>query len=182
MLTQTDEKLVSKALTGHKQAWIKLVRRYEKPVYHYALRMCNRHEDAQDLMQDIFISVYRNLASYRGEGAFRGWLFRIAHCRVVEYYRRKKPLQSIEDCPEPELEEGLQPESVFQQDRQGQQLAAAMQQLPLAQKAVVELKFYGQFTCDDIAQQLGISSNTVKSRLYAGLDKLKGLLEAQDAA
>ncbi len=61
------------------------------------------------------------------------------------------------------------------------QLASAMQSLPLSQKAVVELKFFGQFTFDEIAQQLGISSNTAKSRLYAALAKLKTILEVEYA-
>ncbi|MFC6440744.1 RNA polymerase sigma factor [Bowmanella sp. JS7-9] len=182
MFEQTDEKLISKALAGHAGAWTKLVRRYDKAIYHYALRMCSRHDDAQDLMQDIFMAVCRNLATYRGDGEFKAWLFRIAHFRVVEYYRRKKPLQSIDDEPEVAQESQHDPDIVLFSQRQGEHLAGAMQQLPLAQKAVVELKFYGQFTCDEIASQLGVSANTVKSRLYAALDKLKLILEAQDAA
>ena len=60
-------------------------------------------------------------------------------------------------------------------------LTHAMQKLPLAQKAIIELKFFGQFTFDEIAAQLGISPNTVKSRLYSALAKLKLDLEVENA-
>ena len=63
----------------------------------------------------------------------------------------------------------------------GQALLKAMQTLPLAQKAVVELKFFGQFTFDEIAQQTGLSPNTVKSRLYSALTRLKVLMEDEHA-
>ncbi len=176
MFEKTDEQLISKALAGQKDAWIKLVRRYEQAIYNYGVRMTSNPDDAKDLMQEIFVSVFRNLSSYRGEGSFKAWLFRIASYRCVEYYRRKKPSQGLDDAPEAS-DDTVQPESLMLLDQQSKQLVTAMQQLPLAQKAVVELKFFGQFTFDEIAEQLDVSSNTVKSRLYAALDKLKGLLE-----
>jgi len=175
---QTDEKLIEKALKGNKNAWLKLIKRYEKGIYNYGLRMVTNPEDAKDLMQEVFVSVYRNLSSYRGEGSFKSWLYRIAHFRCVEFYRRKKPTQGLEDTPEIE-DEGQTPEQHTFMLQDGKQLLQAMQQLPLAQKSVVELKFFGHFTFDEIASQLGVSSNTVKSRLYTALDKLKHLLEVE---
>ena len=65
--------------------------------------------------------------------------------------------------------------------QENKQLINAMQQLPLAQKAVVELKFFGQFTFDEIAEQTGISVNTAKSRLHGALEKLKTLMEVDYA-
>lgn len=173
---KTDEQLVAKALQGNKSAWLKLVKRYEKPIYNYGIRMTSNPDDALDLMQEIFISVFRNLATFKGEGTFKSWLFRIASYRCVEYYRKKKPTQGLEDVPEASCEAPL-PEQVLMMGKSNQQLIGAMQQLPIAQKAVVELKFFGQFTFDEIAEQLNVSSNTVKSRLYSGLDKLRVLLE-----
>lgn len=178
MFEKTDEQLIQKALQGNRGAWMKLVKRYEKSIYNYGLRMTSNREDALDLMQEIFTSVFRNLASYRGEGAFKAWLFRIASYRCVEFYRRKKPTQALDDTPEMVCQAAA-PEQVLFGNRDSQQLIQAMAQLPLAQKAVVELKFFGQFTFDEIAEQLNVSSNTVKSRLYSALEKLKSLLEVE---
>ncbi|MDF2176976.1 RNA polymerase sigma factor [Aliiglaciecola sp. CAU 1673] len=176
MFEQTDEKLISKALDGHQRAWLKLVRRYEKPIYNYGLRMTGNADDAMDLMQEVFMSVFRNLASYRAQGSFKSWLFSIAHFRCVEFYRRRRHYQPLDEITEP-VAEGDCVSEVLNANGRKQELIGAMQSLPLEQKAVLELKFFGQFTFEEIAAQLGVSSNTVKSRLYAALGKLKVQLE-----
>nr|WP_252728781.1 sigma-70 family RNA polymerase sigma factor [Aliiglaciecola lipolytica] len=167
-------------MNGNKRAWLNLIKRYETQVYNYGIRMTGTREDALDLMQEVFISVFRNLSNYRGDGSFRGWLFKIAHYRCIEFYRRKKPNQALDDSPEIESAEPcLEASMVSSQD--ANQLVSAMQQLPLSQKAVIELKFFGQFTFEEIAEQLGISANTAKSRMYSALSKLKILLEVEYA-
>ena len=180
MFEKTDEQLIQKALQGSKKAWLNLLKRYEQPIYNYGIRMTGNRDDAQDLMQEVFVSVFRNLSNYRGEGSFKGWLFKIAHYRCIEFYRRKKPTQGLEDAPEIESEQPC-PESSLSEGQGNKQLVDAMQHLPLAQKAVVELKFFGQFTFEEIADQLGISTNTAKSRMYTGLAKLKTLMEVEYA-
>lgn len=180
MFEKSDQQLIEKALNGNKKAWMNLLKRYEKPIYNYGIRMTGNNDDALDLMQEVFVSVFRNLSNYRGDGSFKGWLFKIAHYRCIEFYRRKRPTQGLEDTPEIESEEVTPEQSIA--DGQGNlQLVGAMQQLPLAQKAVVELKFFGQFTFEEIAEQLGISTNTAKSRLYSALAKLKTLMEVEYA-
>ena len=180
MFEKSDEHLIAKALQGNKHAWLSLLKRYEKLIYHYGLRMTGKNEDALDLMQEVFISVFRNLGTYRGEGSFKPWLFRIAHFRCIEFYRRKRPMQSLDEAPEIASDE-LSHEQQLGGDQQNTQLIHAMQHLPLAQKAVLELKFFGHFTFDEIAAQTGISVNTVKSRLYSALEKMKILMEAEYA-
>lgn len=180
MFEKRDEQLIAQALKGNKKAWLALIKRYEQSIYHYGYRMTGNTHDAADLMQDIFISVFRSLASYRGEGNFKGWLFRIAHYRCIEFYRRKRPEQGLDDTPEP-VSDTTCPEADLMTDRTSAALTRAMQRLPLAQKAVIELKFFGQFTFDEIAEQLGMSPNTVKSRMYSALSKLKLDLEVENA-
>ncbi len=180
MFEKRDEQLISQALKGNRRAWLALIKRYESQIYHYGIRMTGNTHDAADLMQDIFVSVYRSLGNYRGEGSFKGWLFRVAHFRCIEFYRRKRPEQGLDDTPEPECEQDC-PETGYFRDQTSANLMQAMQRLPLAQKAVVELKFFGQFTFDEIAEQLGLSANTVKSRLYSALSKLKLELEVENA-
>ncbi|MFT2091701.1 RNA polymerase sigma factor [Paraglaciecola sp. 2405UD69-4] len=178
MFEKSDEQLIAKALQGNKKAWISLLKRYEKQVYNYGLRMTGKNEDALDLMQEVFISVFRNLASYRNDGSFRSWLFKIAHFRCIEFYRRKKPMLGIDDAPEEACGDISAAETIAI-NQKNEQLIKAMQQLPLAQKTVVELKFFGQFTFDEIALQTGMSANTAKSRLYGALAKLKQIMEIE---
>ena len=180
MFKRSDDVLITQALSGKKSAWIALVKRYEKGIYNYALRMVNNHADAMDLMQDIFVALFRNLHTFRAESPFKGWLFKIAHYRCIEYYRRKRPMQSLDDVPEQESEESDDcPEQALFAQQQSSVLIKIMQKLPIKQKLVVELKFFQQCTFDDIAQQLGISTNTAKSQLYSALDKLKFFFETE---
>ncbi|WP_340678424.1 RNA polymerase sigma factor [Paraglaciecola sp.] len=180
MFEKSDEQLIAKALQGNKQAWLSLLKRYEKPIYNYGIRMTGKREDALDLMQEVFISVYRNLATYRSEGSFKSWLFRIAHYRCIEFYRRKRPMEGLDDIPEIESDV-IAVDQQLVSDSENKQLVNAMQQLPLAQKSVIELKFFGQFTFDEIAELTGMSANTAKSRMYGALEKLKTLMEVDYA-
>ncbi len=180
MFTKKDDALIALAVKGDKNAWLKLIKRYESVMYNYALRMTGNPDDGKDLMQEIFISVYRNLSTFRNEGSFKSWIFRIAHFRCIEFYRRKKPNQSLDDCEEFESNE-RGPEQDFVSNQSNNRLVNAMQTLPMNQKAVVELKFFGQFTFDEIAEQLAISSNTAKSRLYSALNSLKIVMEEEHA-
>jgi len=177
---RSDDVLISQALAGKKSAWVALVKRYEKGLYNYALRMVSNHADAMDLMQDIFMAVFRNLHTFRAQSSFKGWLFKIAHYRCIEYYRKKRPMQSLDDTPEQLAEESADcPEQALFSQQQSSALMKTIQKLPIKQKLVVELKFFQQCTFDDIGQQLGISTNTAKSQLYSALDKLKLYLQAE---
>lgn len=180
MFEKSDKQLIDKAMQGHKGAWNQLVKRYESAVFNYGVRMTGNKDDALDLMQEVFISVFRNLANFRGEGSFRAWLFRIAHYRCIEFYRRKRPTQGLDEVPE--LEDlGLSPEFTLTTNRENQDLIRAMQSLPVNQRAVIELKFFGHFTFAEIATQLGVSTNTAKSRMYSALEKMKMSLEVDYA-
>ncbi len=184
LFKQTDEKLIKKALKGSQSAWQQLISRYEKTVYHYALRMTSNSDDALDLMQETFVSVCRSLPDYRGDSSFKTWLLRIAHFRIIEFYRKRKwfadesELDNVDADPRHTC-----PELALNNKQTQLQIVRVMKQLPLEQKLIVELKIFQQQTFDVIGQQLGISNNTVKSRFYSALDKLKVLLEANyDAA
>jgi RNA polymerase sigma-70 factor (ECF subfamily) len=178
--TAPDETLVARALKGSNSAWTSLVKRYEKRVYNYALRMVGHPDDALDLMQEVFMGVYRNLPGYRGDGAFPAWLFRIANFRCTDYLRRRRFFDEYDDNLDTAPGD-VEPEQRALATHANQQIVAALSRLPLEQRQVVELKFFQQFTFDDIGEQLGISPNTAKTRLYTALRKLKGEEELKDA-
>lgn len=178
MFAPSDERLVKQALLNNEKAWLQLISRYEGLVYNYALRMLGNRDDALDLMQDVFLSVFRNLATWRGECLFKNWLMTIAHHRCIEHYRRRKPTtddSAIADYASDD--EWHSPEQVYAGQQRGQQLFRAMQKLPLEQRMVVELKFFQHLQLTDIASQLNVPLNTVKSRLYGAVNKLQEWVE-----
>lgn len=170
-----DEELIKRALTGSERAWLTLVKRHEQRLYNYALRMSGNPDDAMDILQDILMSVYRNLASFRGDSRFTTWLFRIASFRSTDFFRKRSwQTSQIED------QEMLQDESrtfdpdwLFTRARDNDGIARLMSALPPDQRQVVELKYFQHFTFDEIAGQLGISPNTAKTRLYTALTRMR---------
>ncbi|WP_404409788.1 sigma-70 family RNA polymerase sigma factor [Pseudidiomarina marina] len=179
MFAPSDKRLVKQALLNNKQAWLQLISRYEGLVFNYALRMVGNREDALDLMQEVFLSVFRNLATWRGESSFKNWLMTIAHHRCIEHYRRRKPTTDDSEIANyASDDEWHSPEQVYVGQQRGQQLFLAMQKLPLEQRMVVELKFFQHMQLADIAGQLNVPLNTVKSRLYGAVSKLQEWVEA----
>lgn len=175
----SDETLVRRALAGSDGAWTKLVGRYQQRVYNYALRMIGHPDDALDLMQEVFVGVLRNLPGYRGDGAFAAWLFRIASYRCADYLRRRRVAVSLDEAAWDGVD-GEATGDALSTDA-NRTIARALAALPAEQRHVVELKFFQEFTFDDIAGQLGISPNTAKTRLYGALRKLRQHEELKDA-
>lgn len=172
---RSDEELIRQALGGSERAWLKLVKRHEQRLYNYALRLSGNPDDAMDIMQDVLVSVYRNLQSFRGESLFSTWLFRIASFRCTDYFRRRNwhtsGVDDMDHIPGPEGEG--EPESILTAAEDNAGVLHLMSLLPPDQRLVVELKFFQHFTFDEIAGQLGISPNTAKTRLYAALARMR---------
>jgi len=186
-----DQKLVEKALGGSQRSWVNLVKRYEGLVYNYCLRMTYNASDAKDLMQEVFLATYRNLPSYRGQNQFKGWMMRIAANKTIDFLRSRgrNPLHHAGEVTEdsyqsPELHYSQSnhqdPAEQYHMKSNNRQIKKMLEKLPDEQKLVIELKFFQHFTFDEIAHQTGNSINTVKTRLYTALKKLKGFSEIQN--
>jgi RNA polymerase sigma-70 factor (ECF subfamily) len=186
-----DEKLIEKALGGSQRSWVSLVKRYEGLVYNYCLRMTFNSSDAMDLMQEVFLATYRNLPSYRGQNQFKGWMMRIAANKTTDFLRARgrNPLHragevSDDSYQSPEVHHAHShnhdPAEHYKLEKTNQQIKKILDRLPDEQKLVVELKFFQHFTFDEISHQTGTSINTVKTRLYTALNKLKGYSEMQN--
>lgn len=170
---ESDERLIAKALGGSQRAWSRLVGRYEGKVYNQAMRMTRSQADAMDLMQETFLAVYRNLPNYRADGSFPAWLSRIAINRAIDYQRHRARIPDQSSVDIDELLGMGGPQSELGVSQRNRDILRMLDRLTAEQRAVVELKFFQQYTFEDIARQLGISSNTAKSRLYAAIDHMQ---------
>ena len=184
-----DEALIAAALAGSPNAWKKLVKRYESRLFNQSLRLMGNPSDAMDLLQEVFLGVYRNLHRFRGDAKFSSWLFRIAHNKAIDLSRRKRLLAGTPL----NVEGGADPLEILPADRQqepeinlmhselNQRIVERLGQLPLAQRLVVELKVFQSMTFEEIANMQDISENTAKTRFYAALKKLKQTTEDEHA-
>lgn len=183
-----DEALIAAALAGSAPAWEKLVRRHEGRVYNQGLRLMGNGADAMDLVQEVFLGVYRNLHRFRGDAKFSSWLFRIVHNKAVDLSRRRRllapgPVASTggaePDALPAEPEAG--PEHQLGRSRENRRIMRLLGTLPMETRLVVELKMFQSRTFDEIAVIQDISANTAKTRFYSALRKLKTLMEKENA-
>ncbi|MDA1301791.1 MAG: RNA polymerase sigma factor [Proteobacteria bacterium] len=151
---------------------MQLIDRHEGRLYNYCLRMTGNADDAMDVLQDVLLSVYRNLATFRGDGSFGGWMFRIASFRCADHLRRRMRRGQEEDV---EIADGCAPTQQLDANREIQQM---LQSISDEQRQVIELKFFQNFTFEEISGQLGISTNTAKSRVYRALASMRKSSEA----
>jgi len=181
---EQDNDLIASALNGSLQAWEALVRRHQGRVYNYCLRLTGNRADAQDLMQDVFLGVYRNLGRFRGESQFVSWLFRIAHNKAVDLARRRRasPVreQALPDDSDTWLDiedSDAGPQAQVLADEGNAAVLKLLQQLSPEQRLMLELKVFQSMTFDEIAMMQDISANTAKTRFYTALKKLRALME-----
>ena len=188
-LIDEDEALIAAALNGSAYAWEKLVKRCESAIYNHGLRLMGNRSDAMDLLQEVFLGVYRNLHRFRGDAKFSSWIFRIAHNKAIDLSRRKRLLTgypvAVEEDDDPfegmPAELGEEPDVKLMQSQQNNRTLALLTQLPVEQKLIVELKIFQSMTFEEIADMQDISENTAKTRFYTALKKLKSATEEKHA-
>jgi RNA polymerase sigma-70 factor (ECF subfamily) len=193
----SDEALVENYRRTKDMNYFKsLVRRYQTRVYSVAVRILGNTEEAEEVMQDTFVRVHQNLDKFRNEASFSAWLFKIAHNQCVDILRNKRRTQpsmlSFDPQFSPADEEGSvggryvvsqladeapTPEQRADSDEQEKVIAASLRQLPENQREVLVLHDIEGLTYQEIAEIVGASIGTVRSRLHYGRLKLRELLE-----
>ena len=188
-LVNEDEALIAAALNGSAYAWEKLVKRYETQIFNYSVRLTGNSSDAMDLMQEVFLGVYRNLHRFRGDAKFSSWIFRIAHNKAVDMNRRRRLLSNQLRTNDDEFDildilpgdTGNEPDEKLGTQQQNGKITRMLARLSLEQRLVVEFKVFQSLTFDEIAVMQDISANTVKTRFYTALKKLKAVSEENNA-
>ncbi len=184
----TDEVLMSRYQKGEVRAFELLLSRHRKPVYNFILRFVRSRELAEDLLQETFLRLVKSAGRYEQKAKFTTWLYTIARNLCVDQSRRKKhrKAQSL-DAPRGS-EEGatlleMIPAPGMPADRQtvsnelNQKIHTALQQLSPEQREVFLMRETLDMPFRDIAEVIGASENTVKSRMRYALEKLRLELE-----
>ena len=178
-----DALLVQQARSGNIQAFETLFGKYQKPIYNMLLRMLRSSDDASDLTQDTFIKAYRALGSLREEATFYPWLRQIAVNLARNQWKRagRVRMSSLDEGQTTDEGEELSrelpdwsanPESLAQDEELRRKVEAAIATLSEDHRVVVTLHHMEGMPVADIAQLLGISVGTVKSRLSRARDQL----------
>ena len=175
-----DAQLINRFLTGDESAFAILVKKHQKRVHALAWRKVGDFHTAEELTQDTFLKVYQKLGTLKNPNQFAGWLYVITDRVCTAWYRKQKPqMESLETISEEEIDglayrsyEDEQRENASVEYRRGF-IKNLLEQLPESERTVVTLHYLGEMTCKAIGEFLGVSQNTVKSRLQRARNRLK---------
>jgi RNA polymerase sigma-70 factor (ECF subfamily) len=177
----SDEQLVSKYLNGEKKALEVLISRYLKPIYNFAYSFSGDAEAAEDITQDAFVKVWRNIKRFDQNKKFKTWIFEIAKNTSIDFNRKRKtiPFSRFEnDGGENKFIENLidfspLPLEIFELKEWKNKINGAIGKLSEKYKEIMILRYEDQMTFREISELTGESINTVKSRYRRGLSQLK---------
>ncbi len=176
----TDYDLINRTLSGDQNAFTELVQRYQERVHALAWRKIGDFHIAEEITQDTFLRAYRNLGKLKNPNLFAGWLYVIANRLCKTWFeKRGVELQSLEDLPEVELERQRYSEYMDQQleeralERRIDLVDRLLQKLPESERIVITLHYLAGSSIKEISDFLGVSLNTVKSRLYRARQRLQ---------
>jgi len=158
-----------------------IARQYSGMLYRHIHRMVGNREDAQDVLQEVLLLIFRKLHTFRGDASMKTWVFRIASNRSIDFIRqsRRQPTEELTET----ISSKESPLAFAQRQAEIDALGHALEQLPTEQRQVVVLKEINGLTFREIAEILQIPENTAKTRMYTSLKKLRGILaEKQNPA
>lgn len=170
-----DSQLVAATLQGQFSAFENLVEKYQGKVYRHLRKMVNDPSQAEDLLQETFLNVYRGLNGFTGASSFSTWMFRIATNAALMYLRRERPETVEYDdkistesqelwAPSPELVATPLEKLLSMEGRA--KIEEAIDQLPIIYRSVIVLRDVDGFSLEEVANILGASIPAVKSRLH----------------
>jgi RNA polymerase sigma-70 factor (ECF subfamily) len=179
-VSTTDDELVRKTTRGDARAFGLLVERHTPVVYRTVRRMCSDRAEAEAITQEAFLRAWQALQRSGCPTPFLPWLLRIALNVGRDMLRKSRPLD-FADLPSEDVEgwaeEGGDLEAAVEEGELLRRLADAVQELPLAYRTVIALRYEAEMPYEEMAEVLGLPLNTVRTRLHRAKARLKAALE-----
>jgi RNA polymerase sigma-70 factor (ECF subfamily) len=175
-ISQLEEHLdVLRAQRGDMDAFGRLVGQYERRVLYFILRFTDDADQAVDVIQEVWLSVFRLLPGLKAPEAFRVWIYKIAHGKVVAFLRRKRRIAASIDTAEiPSTDVTNCDETAFEN---AELVHRALGDLSIEHREVLALHFLEGMSLEEIAQAISCPLGTVKSRMYYAKRSLRNVVE-----
>ena len=181
----SDQALLDLYQQGHREAVSQLLERHTRRVRDYVRMLVKDNDVADDLTQEVLIKVVKVLdeGRYTDKGRFLPWVLRIAHNRVLDYFRANKQVKTVNESSagfdilgsrnlaEPSIEDQLVSE------QQAEEVRALIELLPEEQREVVKMRYYDGLSFKEIAEQTGVSINTALGRMRYALINMRQLIK-----
>ncbi|MDA3892286.1 MAG: sigma-70 family RNA polymerase sigma factor [Salinivirgaceae bacterium] len=196
---QKDFELVVQAQKGSQYAFTELMTRYREAIYFMILKMINNTSDAEDLTIEAFGKAFKNIEQYSPSFAFSTWLFKIASNNCIDFLRKKKArqLSIYNSSSEAENDSGngineetslsiqsdmLDPEESLIKDQKKILLRELVDNLKPRYRQLVELRYFKEYSYEEIADELDIPIGTVKAQLFRARELLFGILKKRQSS
>ncbi len=178
MIFGNENELIQACIKGNTEAQMQLYKMYSKEMYNVALRILHQKEDAEDIMQNAFITAFSQIQNVRNESGFKAWLKRITINKAIDEYKKRNKIIITETENFIELtndfveieEETVQPKTII----------ASVAKLPELQQLLIELFYFQELTHQEIAEKLSISYENSRIILHRAKEKLKKLLQNEN--
>ena len=178
---QKDFVLVQLATRGDQKAYAELLGRYRDAIYYMLLKMVNNASDAEDLTIEAFGKAFKNIQQYTPNYAFSTWLFKIATNNCIDFIRKKKATtisldQNDNDddkAPTDVMASVLDPEEEMIKGQKQKMMRDIVSKLKPRYRKLIELRYFKEFSYEEIADELELPIGTVKAQLFRAREKLK---------
>lgn len=181
---KNDLLLVKQAKKGDEKAFASLMNRYRDSIYYMLLKMVNNPADADDLTIEAFGKAFQSIETYTPKYAFSTWLFKIATNNCVDFIRKKQFSPSLLDHQQENVENATvniqsdlpDPEETLINHQKISALKEIINQLKPGYRALIELRYYKEYSYEEISSELNIPVGTVKAQLYRAKTLLYNIL------
>ena len=169
----TPDSLIEQCLAGDQAAWEQIVRQNWRKVFNVAYKFVGKHDEAEDLTQDIFLKIFKALNTFDRRANFQTWIISISRNLCIDHYRsvRKERQTIARDVDSSDLQPATHERGPYAQAEHQDlraQLRQALETLPLALRTAVVLRDLQELSYQEIADRLGLPEGTVKSRINRG--------------
>jgi RNA polymerase sigma-70 factor (ECF subfamily) len=176
LTARSDAQLVAGALEGREKAFRELVERYHPVAFAVVRSVVGDREDVEDVVQEVFIKVYKGLSHFRGDAKFSTWIYRIARNEAINAARKKVITgQPVEETVI-ESPVGSRPDEQFHQKAERSHLEGYLARLDENYRTVLELRYLGERSYAEIGEAMELPIGTVKSYIHRAKIELKRLM------
>lgn len=187
-MSLSDSTLINQFTSGNNHSFSILVDRYQKRVYGFIFSKVKDAELADDVFQDTFVKVIKNLrlGKYKDEGRFLSWVMRIAHNIIMDHFRKINRLPKHEskhedlDVLDRLIEQSSSIEDLMIETQIHADLSILIDELPQTQKEVLRMRLFQEMSFKDIGEQTGVSINTALGRMRYAILNLRKLIEERN--
>lgn len=177
----SDEELVKKFLAGEESAFNQLVRRYQQKIYWHARRLTGNHLDADDILQEVLLVMYKKLRDYKFESSLYTWIYKITYTRSLNLIKSNKLKRffSIGSEETPDIKGAEDLVRDLENREKLQILDKVLKQLPVKQREVFVMRHFDELSYEEIAEITGKSVGGLKANYFHALNKVVSLMEKE---